>query len=191
MTTRTRLVALTLPALLGAALLGSSKAPAQKEKDAAPKIGEVIVQTIPAKHYVFGTIETDFKSMGEPIGKTLAALMEAASENRVGLHGPVIHFYYGAPHQAADKPFKMETGWFVPEGTKEVGKFKVRELPKFKCASILYVGPATRIGDAWQELHRSLKAKGLTPTDEERELYLYWEGVDSPNNIVLVQVGVK
>jgi effector-binding domain-containing protein len=158
---------------------------------AAPKIGELIVQTIPAKHYVFGGFETEFKGMGEPVVKTLTALGDRAREMKLGLYGPVVHFYYEAPHRAPDKSFKMETGFFVPEGTKAVGDFKVRELPQFKCASILYVGPGPRIGDAWQELYRSLRAKGLTPTDEERELYLYWEGVDSPNNIVQVQVGVN
>lgn len=162
-----------------------------QDKNPTPKIGELIVQTIPAKHYVCGSSETDFKSMREPVVKTLTALGDGAKEKKLGLHGPVLHFYYGAPHRSPDKAFKMETGFFVPEGTKAVDNFKVRELPQFKCASILYVGPGPRIGDAWQALYRSLGAKGLTPTDEERELYLYWEGVDSPNNIVQVQVGVK
>jgi effector-binding domain-containing protein len=149
------------------------------------------LQTIPAKHYVYGTIETDFKSMGKPIGETLGSLIKAASENKQPLLGPVMHFYYGAPHTAPDKGFKMETGWFVQEGTQAPEGFKVRELPKYKCATILYVGPAPRIGDAWQKLYKSVADKGLTPTTEEREVYLYWEGVDSPNNVVQVMVGVK
>ena len=74
---------------------------------------------------------------------------------------------------------------------EEIGDFKVRELPKFKCATILYTGPGPRIGEAWVKLYKAIGDKGLTPTDEERELYLYWEGVDSPNNIVQVMVGVK
>lgn len=185
-----RLAGMALATLLGGVLLCPRDASAQ-EKDDAPAIGELIIQTIPPKHYVFGSLDTDFKSMGEPVGKTLTVLGEGAKEKKLALYGPVLHYYYGAPHRTPDKPFKMETGFFVPEGTEAVGLLKVRELPKFKCASILYVGSATRIGDAWQELYRSLRAKGLTPTDEERELYLYWEGVDSPNNIVQVQVGVK
>lgn len=162
-----------------------------QEETITPKIGELIVQVIPPRHYVFGSFETDFKSMGEPVVKTLTALGNGAKEMKVGLHGPVLHFYYGAPHTTPAKAFQMETGFFVPEETRAVGDFNVRELPQFKCASILYVGPGPRIGDAWQKLYRSLRAEGLSPTDEERELYLYWEGVDSPNNIVQVQVGVK
>ena len=66
-----------------------------------------------------------------------------------------------------------------------------RLAERTQCATILYVGPATHIGDAWQALYRSVRDEGLTPTDEERELYLYWEGVESPNNIVQVQLGIK
>jgi effector-binding domain-containing protein len=172
-----------------ATLLSVGQSSAQDE--AAPKIGELIVQTIPVRHYVSDSFETDFKSMGEPVRRTLAALIESARENDLALHGPVVHYYYGAPHQTPDKKFKMETGFLVHEGTKALGEFEVRELPAYKCASILYVGPGPRIGDAWQALYRSLREKGLTPTDEERELYLYWEANDSPNNIVQVQVGVK
>jgi hypothetical protein len=29
------------------------------------------------------------------------------------------------------------------------------------------------------------------PTGESREVYLYWEGFDSPNNIVELQLGLK
>lgn len=189
--TRLRLSSIAALLLSAVALLPCTRSLSAQGKVVEPAIGEMIVQTIPAKHYIHRGLETDFKSMGEPIGKTLTRMMKAATENKVGLHGGVLHFYYGAPHRSPDKAFKMETGFFVPKEVKEVADFKVRELPKFKCATILYVGPAPRIGDAWQKLYRSLSDKGLTPTDEERELYLYWEGVDSPNNIVQVQVGVK
>ncbi len=168
-----------------------SNAAFAQEREHQPTIGKLVVQTIPAKQYLQGGFETDFKSMGEPVVKTLTELMEAAKENKVGLHGPVIHYYYGAPHRDPEKRFNMETGFFVPAESPAVGTFKPRELPTFKCATILYIGPATRIGDAWQELYRSIRDQGLTPTDEERELYLYWEGVNSPNNVVQVQLGVK
>jgi effector-binding domain-containing protein len=188
--TSVRSLGIFLTTLLGAVGSCAGGASAQ-DQNPAPIIGELIVQTIPVRHYVFGGFETDFQSMVEPIVKTLTALRDEAKEMKLGLHGPVIHYYYQAPHRRPGESFKMETGFFVPNGTQGVGDFEVRELPQFKCASILYVGPGPRIGDAWQKLYRSVHAKGLIPTDEERELYLYWEGGDSPNNIVQVQVGVE
>ena len=156
-----------------------------------PVIGEMIVQSVPAKNYLQGGFETKFKGMGELVGKTLNELFHAAKEEKIGLHGPVVHCFFGAPHREPEKQFKMETGFYVRKGSPVVGKFRVRKLPEYRCATILYVGPSAHIGDAWQQLYRSVKSQGLKPTDEERELYLYWEGADSPNNIVQVQVGVK
>ena len=101
------------------------------KEDSAPKLGEMIIQTIPATHYVFGSFDTDFKGMVGPVVKTLTALRTAGKDDKVGLYGPVLHYYYGAPHQAPDKTFRMETGFFVSEGVKTVGSFQVRELPKF------------------------------------------------------------
>ena len=99
-----------------------------------PTIGKLIVQTIPAKQYLEGGFETDFKAMGEPVAKTLTEVMEAAKENKLLLAGPVIHYYYGAPHRNPGKRFKMETGFFVPQETTTVGAFKPRGLAPFKCA---------------------------------------------------------
>lgn len=180
----------TRQALLGVVALALLRADVGAQDKGEPFIGELNVQTIPPRQYLFGGMETDFKSMGAPIGKTLRAMFSSAVENKVPLTGPLMHFYHGAPHRAPDKGFKMETGFFVPEGVKELGDFKVRELPRFKCATMLYIGPGRRIGDAWQKLYRALGDKGLTPTDEERELYLYFEASDSPNNIVQVMVGI-
>ncbi len=177
-------------AFLGVTFFISNAAFAQVNEH-QPTIGKLVVQTIPAKQYLQSGFESDFKTMGEPVAETLTELMEAAKENKIGLYGPVVHYYYGAPHRDPEKRFKMETGFFVPAESQAVGEFQPRELPTFKCATILYIGPANRIGDAWQELYRSVRDQRLTPTDEERELYLYWEGVESPNNVVQVQLGVK
>ena len=37
----------------------------------------------------------------------------------------------------------------------------------------------------------AIREAGLEPNGEEREFTTYWEGFDSPNNIILIQVGVK
>jgi hypothetical protein len=174
-------------------VLGSAGTTARAQNaDNAPVIGEMIVQTIPPRQYVFAKIETDFASMGPPIVQALRGIDAAAREQKLSLWGPTMHYYYKAPHRSPSEPFTMETGQFVPDDVKAIGKYEVRELPEFKCASLLYVGTiGPSIGDAWQALYRGVRAKGLKPTDEERELYLYWEGVDSPNNVVQVQVGVE
>lgn len=183
-----------------AALIASIVAASAQEKKApepagaaamAPSIGEMIVQTIPAKAYFAAPIDTDFKSMGQPIVKNLTAMQSAAKDIQLVLTGPVVHVYEKAPHRSPEKPFRMRTGWFVPEQLKKVGPYPVQVLPEFRCASLLYVGPGAKIGEGWQRLYRAALDKGLDLTGEERELTLYWEGVDSPNNVVQMQIGIK
>ena len=161
------------------------------QEQAAPHIGVMHVQTLPPFYYFHTGFETDFKSMTEPLRKAIPALFKAAGEGKVPIRGPVMHLYYDSPHLQPDKRFKMETGVAVSEDSKPAGAFKVRQTARFKCATILYTGPGKRIGDAWQRLAQAVRAAGLEPTGEERELYLYWEAEDSPNNIVQAQLGVR
>lgn len=189
-----RTILASLAALMVAGLVATAQ---DKDKPAVPPavpgpaIGELIVQAIPAKAYFSAPIDTDFKAMGEPIVKNLTAMQAAAKDVGLVLTGPVVHVYEMAPHRAPEKPFRMRTGWFVPEALKKVGPYPVTELPAMRCASLLYVGPGSKIGEGWQRLYRAALDKGLEPTGEERELTLYWEGVQSPNNIVQMQIGVK
>ena len=49
---------------------------------------------------------------------------------------------------------------------------------------------AREIGDAWGAFVSASMQKG-EPTGESRELFLYYESAESPNNIVELQMGLK
>ena len=66
----------------------------------------------------------------------------------------------------------------------------VRNVPKMKCASAIFQGPLTKLGDAWHTFATSATSKGEV-TGESHELYLYWEGRASPNNIIELQMVLK
>lgn len=179
------------PFFVGCALL-AALIPSWANQDAPePSIGRMHIQTFAPMEYCYGSIETDFKGMVQPLGKFLGDIGKAAEEGKVKIRGPVMHVYYDSPHLKPDQRFKMETGFKVLEGAKPGGNLKIRKTPRFKGATMLYVGPGKRIGDAWQKLAAAVAEARLTPTGEERELYLYWESDDSPNNVVQVQMGVK
>ncbi len=171
-------------------LLASTGAGRGLEKT-EPHIGDMHLQTLPPLHFFYGTLETDFPSVGEPLGKMLNAMYKTAGVKKVPIRGPTLHIYFNSPHRNPDKRFKMETGFPVAEGAQPVGGFKVRQTPRFKCATMVYIGPAPRIGEAWEKLIRAATKAGLTPTGEEREFVLYWEDVQSANNVFQIQMGVK
>ena len=64
-------------------------------------------------------------------------------------------------------------------------------LAAFRCASVTYTGPVTTIDKAYDRLIPAIQRAGLITTDETRELYLNWEGPDSPTDEVLVAIGLR
>ena len=100
-------------------------------------------------------------------------------------------FTYFKFHGDPEQTFTLEIG--VPihaDDPKDLGSFYVRKAPKFKCAAAIFQGPLTKIGESWHSFAQTAMSKG-EPTDEFRELYLYWEGHDSLNNIIELQAGLK
>lgn len=172
---------LAFPTLLPAA----DEKPAANGSDAG--IGSVKRQTLKGFTYFYKSTETDFGDLKETVEKIIPELHKALAEGNVHVRGPVVFIYHGITPDPKAK-FKLEIGMPVEEGTKEVGDFKVRDLPEYHCASVLYTGPLSGLGGAFEKL---IPEAGPNMTDEAREMYLYFEKADSPNNIIHVSVGTK
>jgi hypothetical protein len=102
--------------------------------------------------------------------------------------------YQGNPHFEPTKPFKVEIGVVVPDNTPapaEGAGVKLRKTEALKCVTILYTGTVQGQGQAYQKLIPALRAAGHTPTGEERETCLYWEGHESTNNVYMMMIGIK
>ncbi|MBC8107831.1 MAG: GyrI-like domain-containing protein [Anaerolineae bacterium] len=161
-------------------------APANDE----PIVTKMRVQDYKETPYFYSSTETTLNQIGQVVPETLPKLFAAIKENNVEVTGPMIFVYHGAT-QDRDKPFKLEIGFTVAPGAKEAGDFKVRDLEPFHCASVIYSGPITQVGVAYQGLFTELFGAGLQPTGETREMYLYWESPESPNNVQVIMAGVN
>ena len=173
---------------------GDENPAAEGPKPSTITIGEMRVQTIPAMTYFCTPAETTFAKMGEPVKAAFDRLFSAAADAKLLLVRPTMLTYQGNPHFDPQKTFKMEIGIIVGEDTKlpDAGEdLKVRKTEPFKCATILYTGTVDQQGQAYQKLIPAMKAAGLTPTGEEREMCLYWEGPESTNNIFMMMIGIK
>ena len=89
------------------------------------------------------------------------------------------------------KPFTLQVGMPARPGVKAGGDLKARKLEPLRCASIVFVGTVDDIPKSYEQLFKDVSAAGLTPTGENREVYAYWEGPESVNNVVVIQIGVK
>ncbi|HEY7120742.1 MAG TPA: hypothetical protein VH475_29425 [Tepidisphaeraceae bacterium] len=174
-------------------LLAASQVSADPKQEATKPaeyvIGEMHVQTLPPLNFVYGSAETTFEKLGEVVNKYLPLLGTAIDEGRIRPTAGCMLVYRNMTDLS--KPFTLEVGWLVSDKTKATAELKLRKTEPFKCATVMYTGAMANMGKVYEKLMGDVAAAGLAPSGESREMYLYWEGPDSVNNVVQVQLGVK
>ena len=191
MRTRT-LAALCVASSLLVAGLFALRATAQNQGQGDVQLSEVATRTLGAQTFLYAETETTFQELGQAAATVLDKLEKMESPKKVTYPGSVIFVYRGATMDGAKK-FKLQIGYAVGEGAEAPagGEFKVRKLEPFKCATVLYGGPISSVGSAYEKLMGTVGRQGRKMTDETREYYLHWEGEQSPNNVELIAVGLE
>lgn len=165
----------------------------QKEpaKDAVGQVvGDSREQTLRATTFAHVTVKTSFQKIGDVASKTLEKVAKLMSEDKIFPVGPPMFVYHGATPDPTSE-FTLDIGYIVPDDAKAAGDLKVTKLDKFHCMSILYTGSVKGVSAAYGKVYPDLSNAGHTPTSESREIFLYWEGEDSPNNVIQVSAGIQ
>lgn len=174
-------------------------APAAQAPGAANDRGDWTISpprplTLPASHYFHTTFQMTFAEM-DRVRPEIEELTKALKEAEVDLFadgaGYMMFTYKGVDPQNPAKPFQMTVGVLVAPGTKAVGKYQVKELPPYKCVAGVFNGPLSSLSAAYGKHYGELMAAGHVPTDESREMFLYWDGEESQNNVVWLLAGVQ
>src|SRR5262245_60746539 len=142
-----------------------------------------------ADNFVYAEAETTFPNLKQTID-TLMPKVDGLHSDRSKTTGEYVFVYFNASMDP-DKPFKLHIGFSVKPGVAPPAGAKVRKLESIKAATVVYSGDLAHIPDAFGELFTQISAAGLQPTGECRENYIYWEGPDSTNNIIIIQAAVK
>jgi effector-binding domain-containing protein len=176
------------PAQPGAPAAGAK--PAAKAVDES-HVSEMIVKDVkevPA--YLHGSGKATIATFQESLKKTWEPLIAKAKAGGIVFTAVPIFVYHGATGQP-DQEFSMETGFPVEAGTKDLDKdFTVSKLVAFHCATAYHSGPVKDLGKSYGELFGDIISADYKLTGETREVYLFWEGPESVNNVVEIQVGI-
>ena len=166
--------------------------PAAKDAGGQPEfvVTDVRVLQPKARQYLYAETTTSYAEMKPVVDKMVDNLHQVMADGHIRPAGSVILVYKGAMKDM-NRPFQLQVGIPVPDDTKDVGDFRVRTLGSSRMATVVYSGPIANIGSAYEQAFQQLLMAGLQPTGENREQYLLWEGGESPNNVVLIQIGVK
>ncbi len=140
--------------------------------------------------FVYVESETTFAGLKETIAKLMKPLDEAMNSGKFQPGSPMIFVYTGVAGDMS-KPFTLQIGMPARSSATAAGEIKVRKLEPLRSATLVYSGSVMDIPSAYQQLYTNLFPAGLMPAGENREIYTYWEGPESVNNVVVIQVGVK
>jgi predicted transcriptional regulator YdeE len=183
-------VAVTLFLVVCPAVHAEESGPAKAPRDYV--IGEIRVQTLAGFEFLYVSKEITHDqipaAIGELVGKAMGAMKEAGITSSELPTASLICIYRDAVK--VGERFTLEAGFMVPPGTKAAGEAKVKTIEPWPCAAVVYSGGIPRLAEAIAKLGREMERAGLKPDGEYREYYVYWEGVESPNNIMLIGFGI-
>ncbi len=154
-------------------------------------VSDMAVRTSDSQTFFYVSNQTTFRTMQGAVESSMADLLKAAASGRVKFTGPSAFIYHGASPQELERPFSLEIGFPVADGTRPFGRFRVEVLAPFHCAAVQFTGPLSRIDKAYDKLIPAIEAAHLKPTDEVREIFAEFNGSDSPDNDVTVAIGVE
>jgi effector-binding domain-containing protein len=153
-------------------------------------VGDSREQTLRPVTYAHITVKTNLQKIGDVAKEGVEKVAKLMSDNKIFPSGPPMFVYHGASPDPAVE-FTLDIGYIAPDDAKAAGDLKVTKLEKFHCMSVLYTGPAATIATAYEKVYPDLSKAGHTPASESREMFLYWEAPDSPNNVMQVSAGIQ
>jgi effector-binding domain-containing protein len=189
--TMNRLIVSSIIALAATCSFAHAQDKAAVEAQPAAQVGEARVRTLPAITYFHRSVDATLNTLTDRIHEVMPSLVKAAEESKAHIVGPSVLIYHGVTGDR-DAHFTLDIGFPIADAdAKPVGDFKIKKLPGFRCISLLYTGDIEHLSAAYEKLGPEIAKGQLEPGDESRQMMLYWEGQDSPNNVIQVMLGVK
>lgn len=127
----------------------------------------------------------DIATFAEPVLTTLYNELKTAA---IEITGPP-EFHYFNVEPTGTKPFTLIIAIPVKE-QRDAGEGFFMETELFPCLTADYHGSIDGIGEAWMELVENALEEGYLVQNQCREVYTSWESIDSPKNVISLQVGI-
>jgi DNA gyrase inhibitor GyrI len=153
---------------------------------AASSVTDVRVQDLKAYSYAYVSTRTTLNKLQDAIAQLMPQIDAAVDSGALRVMGPMVFTYHGAS-QDRDKQFTLDIGVIVKDGNAKPDGIQLIKVAPPHCATVVYTGPAAQLPQAYGKLYGEVVRRGLQPTDVCREVYFYWEGPDSINNVIQLQ----
>ncbi|MFN8348521.1 MAG: GyrI-like domain-containing protein [Spirosomataceae bacterium] len=122
-------------------------------------------------------------------GQVIQSLCTEADRMKVTQAGDLQWNYYNIDGKP-ETVFTLEVALPIAEKDAESSEFALKQIPSFKCLSLIHEGPWETLPQAYEKAMGYLTANGLTMTNECREIYRTMNGDKGADNITEVQIGI-
>lgn len=143
----------------------------------------VRVHTLEGYHFLYVDAETIWEDIEVTFESLLDRLGVCHRRADVMATGPMRFSFRGSGRPGL---LLAEAGLPVAGGTQPPEGASVREVPPVRVGSIVLTGPYSGLGKASELLEAAIEERGLSRTGEFGEVYLHFDGVESPNTITRV-----
>ena len=135
----------------------------------------------------YETVHATMEECGEPIAKAFPELYAKLQAAHIAPKGSPIVIFKSLQNKGGT-PVDIDVAVPLPANTVAPEGFQVRVLPSIPSVTAIIRGPFSSLKDAYLQFFSELAMTGKVPQGELRQRTLYYEGPNSPNNIVLVEM---
>lgn len=148
------------------------------------------IKTTPPVKVMFFTTRTSLEELENFVVKVAERLYAEITNQNLLPTGPQYWIYHGMDGKP-ETIFTLEICVPVNREPKTESAFLYKELPAFKCASVLHNGVWDDLGKVYETTIPNIYAQQKQPNGFSRELYLNIDLQEPKNNITEVQIGIN
>lgn len=146
---------------------------------------------IPAQKALVKTVRTSLQNIVAGIGNWPDQLMADANKNGLSMAGAMVYIYKGFDDKP-DTVFELQMCLPVVDYATYHGEFEAKEIAEFSCVESMYVGSMPDLAQkGWAAFMSKASNEQTSFSQEAREVYVKWLGFHSPENQVLLQMGLR
>lgn len=143
----------------------------------------------------FSVLTASFKSSLKDLMQKVCTLpddiMEEAQTLGLEITGNLMFIYNGVDGNP-DKELIIDIALPVKQSMDYSGKHTIRQLPAFESFDAVYTGNMQDLGAlGYEPMMQAMSEQRINITDVCREIYNVWEGPESVNNEIVLQIGVS
>lgn len=141
---------------------------------------DIVIKQFPVQSVLLVSKHVKMADVAAGMGDGFAQLMHHATATGAHVVGPPFSLYPEMPGEE----FTFLVGMPVAPGAVAADGVQLEELPAVEGAALLYTGPYTEMGPAWQRVLDWVHRSGRQPGGPMREVYLSDPGSTPPQELL-------